>query len=70
MADLVLISEAAADSNYTIEHIRYLVRNGIVQGRKPQGIWLVDMDDLNRYEKEMADLGNMRFSSKRGQSDD
>ncbi len=62
--NLVLISVVAQGSNYTIDHLRYLVRKGYVQGKKQGGIWLIDPDDLKRYEQEMAVLGTKKFTPK------
>jgi hypothetical protein len=61
MADLVLVSEALKESGYSSQHIRHLIRNGLVVGRKQGGIWLVDLDDLKRYELEMQEAGSKKF---------
>ena len=60
MANLVLIAEAAEESSYTTQHISLLLRKGIIKGRKVGRIWLVDLDDLKRYEGEMDSLGTRR----------
>lgn len=57
MPDLVLIAEAAEESRYTPQHISLLLREGRIKGRKVGRIWLVDLDDLKRYEREMNELG-------------
>ena len=62
--NLRLISEAAEQSNYSIEHLRLLVRKGLVRGRKQGGIWLIDPDDLKRYEQEMEKLGPRKHTPK------
>jgi hypothetical protein len=56
MPDLVLIAEAVEHSSYTPQHISLLLRQGRVKGRKVGGTWLVDLDDLKRYEQEMNEL--------------
>ena len=67
MGNLVLISQAAEESDYTDIHIRYLLRKGLVKGQKPGGIWLVDLDDLRRYETEMKELGSKKFDPTKGE---
>jgi hypothetical protein len=68
MANLVLIARAAQETNYTAEHIRYLMRKRLVKGEKQGGTWLVDLDDLRRYEQEMQDLGTKKFDPTRGKT--
>jgi len=64
MANLVLIKQAEEHSSYTVEHIRYLVRKHIVKGQKIGRILLVDLDDLQRYEHEMAEAGSSKYTPK------
>lgn len=64
MANLVLVAEAAEKSSYSPIHIRYLVRNEHVKGRKVGRIWLVDLDDLQRYEQGMDEAGSSKFTPK------
>ena len=66
MANLVLISQAARESDYTTAHIRLLLRRNLVKGYKEGGIWLVDLDDLRRYEQEMNELGTKRHDPTKG----
>ena len=61
MAELVLVTEAAEHSQYSEPHIRLLVRSDKVKGKKQGGIWLVDLDDLKRYENEMKEIGTKKF---------
>ena len=61
MADLVLVTEAAEQSEYSEPHIRLLVRTGKIKGKKQGGIWLVDLGDLIRYEQEMKEIGTKKF---------
>ena len=65
MADLVLIAESVEESNYTVQHISLLLRKGLIKGRKVGRIWLVDLDDLRRYESEMNELGTKRHDPTR-----
>ena len=44
MANFVLVAQAVEHSDYTVEHIRYLVRNALVKSQKVGRIWLVDLD--------------------------
>lgn len=61
MANYVLIHQALDHSEYTARHISLLLRQGKIAGRKEGRIWLVDIDDLKRYESEMNKLGAKRF---------
>ena len=66
MPDLVLIAEAVKQSSYTARHISLLLRQGLVKGKKVGRIWLVDLDDLKRYEGEMNTLGTRKFDPTKG----
>ena len=66
MPNLVLIKEAAEQSSYTARHISLLLRQGHIKGRKVGRIWLVDLDDLQRYEQGMNELGTKRFDPTKG----
>lgn len=69
MTNLVLVSRAAQETEYTAGHIRLLLRQGLVKGEKQGGTWLVDLDDLQRYEQEMQELGPQKFDPTRGDDD-
>lgn len=66
MPNYVLIGEAVEESSYTAQHISLLLRQGRVKGRKVGRIWLVDLDDLKRYEQEMTELGTKKFDPTKG----
>jgi hypothetical protein len=66
VANLVLIAEAAQGSSYTPIHIALLLRKGKVKGKKVGGTWLVDLDDLQRYEAEMNELGTKKHDPTKG----
>jgi len=66
MPNFVLIGEAVEYSSYTVQHISLLLREGRVRGRKVGRIWLVDLDDLTRYEQEMNELGTKKFDPTKG----
>ncbi len=65
MANLVLVAQAALESDYTTDHIRLLLRNDQIKGQKFGGTWLVDIDDLRRYEQDMKSLGPRKFDPTR-----
>lgn len=67
MPNLVLVAQAARESEYTADHIRLLMRKGQVKGEKVGGTWLVDLDDLKRYEQQMQSLGNQKFDPTRNE---
>lgn len=67
MANLILVSQAAKESEYTATHIRYLLRHNLVKGQNI-GIWLVDLDDLKRYEAEMKEAGTSKFDPTKNKS--
>jgi hypothetical protein len=64
VADLVLIKEALEHSEYTADHIRKLLNQGIIQGKKVGWIWLVDLDSLREYEQEMKAQGTAKHRPK------
>ncbi len=64
MANLVLVKQAEEHSDYTPDHIRYLIRKKLVKGEKIGRIWLVDLEDLMRYESEMEEQGVSKFRPK------
>lgn len=57
MPNLVLVEQAAKESEYHPDHIRYLVRKKLIQGEKHGGIWLIDLDSLKEYEAAMNEQG-------------
>lgn len=66
MSTLVLIAKAAQETTYSTDHIRYLVRNKLVLGDKQGGTWLVDLDDLKKYEERMKEAGTKKFDPTQG----
>jgi hypothetical protein len=69
MSNLVLIVQAAQESEYSAIHIRLLLRKRLVNGQKVGGTWLVDVEDLKRYEQAMKQLGTKKFDPTRGEQD-
>lgn len=64
MGTLVLIRQALEHSNYTPDHIRYLIRHKLVIGQKVGAIWLVDLESLQAYERQMDEAGLAKFRPK------
>lgn len=65
MAEIVLVSQAERETGYSSGHIRFLLGEGLVKGRKEGGIWLVDLDDLKRHKREMDQLGPQKYDPTR-----
>jgi hypothetical protein len=65
MPNLVLIAQAVDESTYSQEHITRLVREKRVKGQKIGGTWLVDLEDLKRYEQEMEKLGPHKHTGRK-----
>lgn len=61
MPNLVLVEQAAQESSYNSDHIRYLARKGFIQGQKHGGTWLIDLDSLKDYEQRMKEEGAKKF---------
>jgi len=62
MSNSVLVAQAAQSSLYSSSHIRYLIRESLVAGEKIGGIWLVDRDDLRRYERQIKRQGTRKHT--------
>ena len=61
MANLVLIDQAAKESEYDRNYIGYLARKGFIKAEKLGGIWLVDLDSLKEYEMLMQEEGAKKY---------
>lgn len=61
MANLVLIEQAVKESSYDRTYISYLARKGFIKGEKHGGTWLIDLESLKEYEKEMQEAGTKKF---------
>jgi hypothetical protein len=66
MPNLVLIAQAVEETGYTPRHIALLIRQGRIPGKKVGKIWLVDLDDLKRYQTEMNELGTKKYDPTKG----
>ncbi len=64
MPNFVMVKEAQEKSNYTGDHIRLLIRQNVIAGKKVGGIWLVDLDGLLDYESRMAEVGKAKHRPK------
>ncbi len=45
----ITVAEAAQRSGYTARHLQYLLKQGLLQGKKPARDWFVDAESLNAY---------------------
>jgi excisionase family DNA binding protein len=61
----VTTSEAAERLNYTIQHVRRLVREGKIRGEKYGRDWLLTRDDVERHAVKEANL-SLPLESVRG----
>ena len=64
MDTFVLIKEAQQQSDYTADHIRYLLGKKLIAGRKIGGVWLVDLESLRDYEAKMDEAGTAKYRPK------
>jgi len=62
VSQLILVDQAAAQSDYDKNYIRYLVRKGFVKGEKHGGVWLIDLDSLKDYEARMKAAGSQKHT--------
>ena len=68
MANWVTIAEATTHSEYSHDHIKWLVRNSRIEGRKSGTLWLVDLESLKAYEAQMRKLGSQKYDPTRNDS--
>lgn len=61
MPKFALISKAAETSIYSADHIRHLLAQKLVKGKKEGRFWLVNLEDLRRYEREMQEQGTKKY---------
>lgn len=48
-SELITVSEAAELSGYTPQHVRLLIRQGLINARRAGGIWLIEASSLRNY---------------------
>jgi hypothetical protein len=58
--DWIALKDAATLANYNLDHLRELLREGKVKGRKVVTVWLVSKSSLERYIKEQSKQGERR----------
>jgi hypothetical protein len=58
--DWIALKDAATLANYNPEHLRALIRQGRIKGRKVVIVWLVSKSSLERYIKEQSKQGERR----------
>ena len=68
MSNFVLIHQAISEgyTHYSPRHIALLIRQGKISGQKQGKVWLVDLDELKRYEAEMNEAGSAKFDPTKG----
>ena len=58
--DWITITEASKQSGYSPVHLREIVREGRISGRKIATVWLVNRSSLLAYLREQAKRGEKR----------
>jgi hypothetical protein len=48
-SEMITVSEASDLSGYTPQHVRLLIRQGLINARRAGGIWLVEASSLQDY---------------------
>jgi len=62
MPEWITTAEAAELTGYDPAHIRWLVREGHVKGKKFGRDWMVDHADLLTYKRQMDSLGTAKHN--------
>jgi hypothetical protein len=60
----ITIREAVSQSTLSYQQISNLARKGRIKSRKSGSVWIIDIESLEEYEQEMAELGNKKHSPK------
>lgn len=47
--EMITVAEACNLSGYTPQHVRLLIRQGLISARRAGGIWLVEASSLRNY---------------------
>lgn len=58
--DWISVREAAQLAGYHIEHVRLLIRQGEIKGRKIITVWQVNRPSLTAYLEHQAERGERR----------
>jgi excisionase family DNA binding protein len=64
LANYLTTQEAAQQLQFHIEHVRRMLREGDLDGKKIGYMWFVTKESIDRYLKETADLS--KFDPRRG----
>lgn len=48
-SEMITVSEASEISGYTQQHVRLLIRQGLLSARRAGGIWLIEAGSLQKY---------------------
>lgn len=48
-SEMITVSEASQLSGYTAQHVRLLIRQGLINARRAGGIWLIEASSLRSY---------------------
>ena len=67
-SEWLTVKEAAKQSGYHPEHIRELIRDGLIKGRKVSIVWLVDSKSLIAYLDSANKSEDGRYKPKRNKS--
>jgi hypothetical protein len=68
MATLITVAEAAQMSTFSHEHLAYLARKKKIAARKAGGVWLIELESLQEYERKMEELGPQKHHPSRTES--
>ena len=60
MSGWLTLKEAAKFADYNLDHLRELLRERKVKGRKVVTVWLVSQSSLERYLRAQAQRGEKR----------
>jgi excisionase family DNA binding protein len=59
--DWITTAEAARLAGYRPAHIRYLVKEGHIIGRKFGRDWMINQESLQSYVRKMNELGSAKY---------
>lgn len=60
MAEWISVEEAASISGYNMEHIRRLIRNGLLSAQKKGPMYWIDRKSLEAYVKDAKNSEDRR----------
>lgn len=67
-SEWLTVKEAAEQSGYHPEYIRYLIRGGLIKARKVITVWLVDFKSFRAYLDDANASGDGRHKPKGNKS--